>query len=256
MSSWIWRFLSPLGNSRSHSLFLGSVTAECWPVTVQGHAMSYIDHYVCFQGKIITFPSLGLKSEMAKYTECVLLWSFFLFPSSCGCVARLLDSDPNNQVPGESKQQKRLSVQAVTSPLRNERAAVSHLCDPFSFLPLSWIKHCTCPWGGNICHTYWSAWMQIHTLFKNVYSLLFFFLTKMYIRCVVSSPFGAHAGLSSAPVNLLCDYLGLKVRGERRFEVFIHKPVHAKQQQSSRFCNIWSGLEFDLGNIMGLIQIH
>lgn len=106
---------------------------------------------------------------------CTALEFFFLFPSSCGCVARLLDSDPNNQVPGESKQQKRLSVQAVTSPLRNERAAVSHLCDPFSFLPLSWIKHCTCPWGGNICHTYWSAWMQIHNLFKNVYSLLFFF---------------------------------------------------------------------------------
>lgn len=59
------------------------------------------------------------------------------------------------------------------------------------------------------------------------------------LNFTASSPFGASAGLSSALVNLLYDYLGLKVGEKRRFEVFIRKLVYVKQQQYILgFCDI------------------
>lgn len=86
---------------------------------------------------------------------CFYVFFFCCFlppPPNCGFIAILLDSDPSD---------KSILLAKLWLPLSGEceRVAMSHLRDLFSFLPLSWIKPCTCPWGGNICHTYWSAWM-------------------------------------------------------------------------------------------------
>lgn len=132
----------------------------------------------------------------------------FFFCPNCGCVAMLLDWDPSD---------KSILLAKLWLPPSGEceRAAMSHLRDLFSFLPLSWIQPCTCPWGGNICHTYWSAWMGIHSLFQKCLLLAFGFVYKnvhkVNFGLSFTVPFylGASAGLSLASVDLLYDYLGL-----------------------------------------------
>lgn len=101
---------------------------------------------------LLFFVSFHFSSFLCFYVFSFFIGFFFLFSPNCGCVAILLDSDPSD---------KSILLAKLWLPLSGEceRAAMSHLRDLFSFLPLSWIKPCTCPWGGNICHTYWSAWI-------------------------------------------------------------------------------------------------
>lgn len=108
------------------------------------------------RGKIISHPPVACVLEMVSYSEHVLSLPFFVsffflslyflfflvcflsFPPNCGCTAILLDSDPSD---------KSILLAKLWLPLSGEceRAAMSHLRDLFSFLPLSWIKPCTCP---------------------------------------------------------------------------------------------------------------
>lgn len=70
---------------------------------------------------------------------------------------------------------------------------------------------------------------------KNVYYLLLFFTYKKVlsvnfgVNFTVPFYLGPSVGLSSAPVDLLYDYLGLQFVVERSFEVLICQLINVKQ---------------------------
>lgn len=243
LSSWIWRFLSPSWKLQvpppvTQMLYSWMLAFGC--LTVQDHVFCWPLWF--FPRKKSSFfpPLLWYWRWSNTLTMCSFFFSFLRPPPpppDCGCVARLLDADPNEWVPGESERQKRLSGQAVASPLRRVWKG-SNESSPWSlFLPtaeLNQTLHLSMRWQ-RLSHLLKCSDANTWPVSKCLLSAFVFtnknvLKVNLVLNFTASSPFGASAGLSSALVNLLYDYPGLKVGEERRFQVFIRKLVPVKQQ--------------------------